>query len=724
MKISWLAALGLALAMPIAAQSQLCTFPPPWASNNGGTAGGIVFFDLNVTAGFLLQGIDCNLSGTAGSAVTLELYRTNGTHVGNETNAGVWTLVGTDAGGTLSAARNSPTSFTMSAPVVFTPGSYGIGVRVIGSGQAYTGTGTGGTPTVVSDPFMTLTAGSAISALFTGTFFSIRAFNGCLNYLPASGLYSNFTATPTVGASPLIVQFTDTTFTSDPNGVLTWAWDFDNDGNTDSTLQNPQHVYAAPGIYSVKLTTTDASNPSSSVTKTDFISVDPVSADFTATPTLGVAPLIVNFTDASTGLVTNWAWDFDNDGNTDSTLQNPTWVYSTAGQYSVKLTASNSGQGDSVTKLNFIFATGQPVDPGPADILQYSFNEPRGAAVANSAVGSPAPAFGTAKAGTTGAPANPNWQGDPGRSAWQGNEPNFGCLGADNVTPYENRVDTGWPFVLSGSHTITYWSRPTGAAPSFPYAFGAATASARAYYAGTYMSLRSWGNIPGFVDSASDPKALPGWSHWALVVDDAAGTAQWYVNGVPDGAQASFTPNTFAVNLGNFLVGGYTTSTALYTRYFEMDDFRLYGRALTPAEILGCAVQEQASATTFGAGCAGASGVPTIAGSGGQPTVGNAAFQIDIGNVEAGQLTALLIGVLAVDGGARPLDISFLFGPGCVAETLPDLGAFVAGVGPSSSFPLTIPNDPALAGGHVYAQALVFATDGAASPALDVNIQN
>jgi PKD repeat protein len=716
MKISWLAALGLALATPIAAQSQLCTFPPPWASNNGGTAGGIVFFDLNVTAGFLLQSLDCNLSGTAGSAVTLELYRTNGTHVGNETNAGAWTLVGTDAGGTLSSARNSPTNFTMAAPVLFTPGSYGIGVRVIGSGQAYTGTGTGGTPTVVSDPFMTLTAGSAISGLFTGTFFSIRAFNGCLNYQPSNGLFSNFTATPTVGASPLIVQFTDTTFTSDPNGVLTWAWDFDNDGNTDSTLQNPQHVYAAPGLYSVKLTTTDASNPSSSITKADFISVDPVSADFTATPTIGAAPLIVNFSDASTGLISAWAWDFDNDGNTDSTLQNPTWVYPTAGQFTVKLTVSNSGQNDTETKTNFIFATGQPTDPGLPELIGYQFNEPRGTAVANSATGGSAPAFGTAN--------NSVWQGDAGRNTFDANESGFGALRYTS----NGSVNTGWTTSISGSFTISFWLRRNPASTTtnpFGYAFGNGTF--RSFVAGAAgQGITFRGSAIGNVDSGFTVINTPGvWQCLTLVVDDAAGTAQWFDNGVP-GNLVSFTPNTFAYTSAAILQVGAISTTAgsSITTHYDMDDFRFYTRALSAPEILGLLAAEQAAATNFGAGCAGASGVPTIVGSGGQPKIGNGAFQVDIGNVEVGQITALLVGTLAVEGGARPLDISFLFGPGCLAETLPDLGAFVAGVGPTSSFPLPIGNIPALVGGHVYAQALVFANDGAVSPALDINIQN
>ena len=66
---------------------------------------------------------------------------------------------------------------------------------------------------------------------------------------------ANFTATPTAGASPLTVQFTDA---SDPgSGTITaWAWDFDNDGTVDSTDQSPSHAYTGFGVYSVRLTVT------------------------------------------------------------------------------------------------------------------------------------------------------------------------------------------------------------------------------------------------------------------------------------------------------------------------------------------------------------------------------------------------------------------------------------------------------------------------------------
>ena len=59
---------------------------------------------------------------------------------------------------------------------------------------------------------------------------------------------ANFTASPTAGAAPLMVSFSDLSSAA----PTAWAWDF-GDGGT-SALQNPTHEYTAPGYYTVSLT--------------------------------------------------------------------------------------------------------------------------------------------------------------------------------------------------------------------------------------------------------------------------------------------------------------------------------------------------------------------------------------------------------------------------------------------------------------------------------------
>ena len=93
--------------------------------------------------------------------------------------------------------------------------------------------------------------------------------------VPAAGLYASFTASPTSGPAALNVNFTDQSFTSDPMGVQTWAWDFQNDGINDAFTATPSFNYVVPGTYSVKLTVTDLTNPSSSFTRNNYITVGP-----------------------------------------------------------------------------------------------------------------------------------------------------------------------------------------------------------------------------------------------------------------------------------------------------------------------------------------------------------------------------------------------------------------------------------------------------------------
>ncbi|AKB30311.1 cell surface protein [Methanosarcina siciliae T4/M] len=179
---------------------------------------------------------------------------------------------------------------------------------------------------------------------------------------------ANFTATPTSGDSPLTVQFTD----ESAGSPTAWAWDFDNDGNVDSTEQNPGHTYSDAGSYTVNLTVTNEDGSDSEV-KTDYITVsesstpeepEPVAA-FNADVTNGTVPLTVNFTDKSTESPTSWAWDFDNDGSIDSTEQNPSYTYTSAGTYTVNLTVANAEGNDSEVKTDYITASesSTPTEP-------------------------------------------------------------------------------------------------------------------------------------------------------------------------------------------------------------------------------------------------------------------------------------------------------------------------------------------------------------------------
>ncbi|MDP1727528.1 MAG: PKD domain-containing protein [Bacteroidota bacterium] len=84
-----------------------------------------------------------------------------------------------------------------------------------------------------------------------------------------------------------------------------------------------------------------------------------LAADFSANQTQGCAPLLVQFTNMSTGSYTSVLWSFGN-GNT-STLTHPGASYIVPGVYSVSLTISNGITNNTKTRTNFITVFPKPV---------------------------------------------------------------------------------------------------------------------------------------------------------------------------------------------------------------------------------------------------------------------------------------------------------------------------------------------------------------------------
>ena len=116
-------------------------------------------------------------------------------------------------------------------------------------------------------------------------------------------------------------------------------------------------------------------------------------AAFNATPTSGCAPLIVQFTDNSTGSPTGWYWTFGDGGN--STAQNVSHQYSSAGTYTVSLNVTNACGSNTTTQSNYITvyalptATASSNSPvceggtisltgGPGTGVTYSWTGPNG----------------------------------------------------------------------------------------------------------------------------------------------------------------------------------------------------------------------------------------------------------------------------------------------------------------------------------------------------------
>ena len=154
---------------------------------------------------------------------------------------------------------------------------------------------------------------------------------------------ADFVTSVDEGYAPLTVKFTDYS-----EHATSWSWDFDNDGNIDSTSRNPTYVYATPGTYTARLIVSNKDGHDSKSTTITVLAepepdpepgVLPV-ADFKTNVSQGYVPLSVRFTDYSEH-ATELSWDFNNDGVIDSTDLNPVYVYTSPGIYTVSLIASN-----------------------------------------------------------------------------------------------------------------------------------------------------------------------------------------------------------------------------------------------------------------------------------------------------------------------------------------------------------------------------------------------
>ena len=84
------------------------------------------------------------------------------------------------------------------------------------------------------------------------------------------------------------------------------------------------------------------------------------------------APLTVNFTEEAVG-ETSYEWDFNNDGTIDDTNPNPTYTFTTAGTYEVRLTVSDGTNTIAKVKTAYI-KVGSEAFPFSSDMENFTVN--------------------------------------------------------------------------------------------------------------------------------------------------------------------------------------------------------------------------------------------------------------------------------------------------------------------------------------------------------------
>ncbi len=206
------------------------------------------------------------------------------------------------------------------------------------------------------------------TTILKGTFFSIFMFYlilGCVKkeeieeilIVPVAA-FSFSPANPETGQQ--------VTFTNESTDADSYQWSAE--GTTfSSTEENPTFTFDTAGDYVVKLVATNASG-TNEITKTITVTaapVDPVAA-FSFSPANPETGQQVTFTNESTD-ADSYQWSAE--GTTfSSTEENPTFTFDTAGDYVVKLVATNASGTNEITKT--ITVTAAPVDP----VAAFSFS--------------------------------------------------------------------------------------------------------------------------------------------------------------------------------------------------------------------------------------------------------------------------------------------------------------------------------------------------------------
>jgi hypothetical protein len=150
------------------------------------------------------------------------------------------------------------------------------------------------------------------------------------DYFPTSA----FTVSQSTSCQGDSICFTDSSTTAGCDSIISRTWDFGDGGNSVAT--NPCHVFVLPGNYNVWMVVQSSNGHADSTSTTITVHPAPVASFATNNPTANT----IDFTDASTGSIAAWSWDFG-DLNY-SSLQNPTHLYASAGMYYVCLTVTST----------------------------------------------------------------------------------------------------------------------------------------------------------------------------------------------------------------------------------------------------------------------------------------------------------------------------------------------------------------------------------------------
>ena len=266
---------------------------------------------------------------------------------------------------------------------------------------------------------------------------------------------ANFSATSACAGSP--ITFNDL---SSPAGSLTnWAWDFNNDGITDTTGQNVTHTFALPGNYPVKLTVTWPPCTADTII-TVVVTALPASTFTVTTPVCAGVNSVITYIGGAPANAT-YTWNFDGGTIVSGSGQGPYQIsWATSGTKNVTLTVTQGSCSSVLTTMQVIVNAAPVVGVSPDVVICTGGNTTLTATGATTYIWAPTTGLNpTTGSPVTATPASTTTYAVTGTTA--------GCTDSASVTVFvaplpTSSFTTTSPVCALANSTITY----TGNAPA------------------------------------------------------------------------------------------------------------------------------------------------------------------------------------------------------------------------------------------------------------------
>lgn len=218
---------------------------------------------------------------------------------------------------------------------------YGDGTRFTGTNDSYSG--------FINPMPYTGNLGNFAPGQSQLRVITASAYHNCYdttNYIPIqiNSTKAAFTVNNNSQCYQTPVSFTDKSTVTGSNSITSWEWNFgDGTIKTNTTGGTISHQYINPGGYYVTLKVKDISGCTNSSTAfTNYVQVNGPKASFSPSGTnvpLSTNVYFYNSTNTFNAYNTQYSWDFGN--GVTSTQYSPSYTYTTAGTYTVKLIAKD-----------------------------------------------------------------------------------------------------------------------------------------------------------------------------------------------------------------------------------------------------------------------------------------------------------------------------------------------------------------------------------------------